>query len=201
MNHIKLYALPESQPWTLERFLEEIKTTCKCAAGDLHRVSAMIEDAVEDLIGLASYVEEMSVTFSSLPGGTVPAEIVKVGSEASLTTRTYPVTIQMEQPDGTTIQPGMAGKATARVRLPDNWAESGVEVPSASVFSPDGEGADNTVIWVINDETNTVSSKPVNVVSVGARGLMVQGLDAGDRIVIAGAKVITEGQEVRIETP
>ena len=155
----------------------------------------------EDLIGLASYVEEINVTFSSLPGVTVPAEIVKVGSEASLTTRTYPVTIQMEQPDGTTIQPGMAGKATARVRLPDNWAESGVEVPSASVFSPDGEGADNTFIWVINDETNTVSSKPVNVVSVGARGLMVQGLDAGDRIVIAGAKVITEGQEVRIETP
>jgi len=34
----------------LERFLDEIKTTCKEAANDLHRSSVMIEDAVEDLV-------------------------------------------------------------------------------------------------------------------------------------------------------
>ncbi len=53
MNYIKLHALPESQPWTLDKFLDEIKKTCRCAACDLHRVSMMIEDAVEDLIVLA----------------------------------------------------------------------------------------------------------------------------------------------------
>ena len=29
MNTIKLYALPEREPWTLDRFLEEIKRTCR----------------------------------------------------------------------------------------------------------------------------------------------------------------------------
>ncbi len=53
MSYVKLYALPESQPWTLDRFLDEIKHTCREAAKDLHRVSMMVEDAVEDLIFLA----------------------------------------------------------------------------------------------------------------------------------------------------
>ena len=53
MDSIKLYALPKSEPWTLDRFLEEIKDACKEAAADLNRKSVMIEDAVEDLIGLA----------------------------------------------------------------------------------------------------------------------------------------------------
>ena len=53
MDSVKLYALPKTEPWTLERFLDEIKTTCKESANDLHRRSVMIEDAVEDLIHLA----------------------------------------------------------------------------------------------------------------------------------------------------
>ena len=53
MDEVKLYALPKTEPWTLDRFLEEIKVACKEAAGDLNRKSVMIEDAVEDLIGLA----------------------------------------------------------------------------------------------------------------------------------------------------
>ena len=38
MNYIKLHALPESEPWTLEKFLEEIKKTCREAACDLNRL-------------------------------------------------------------------------------------------------------------------------------------------------------------------
>ena len=153
----------------------------------------------EALIGLAPFVEEINVTFSSLPGVEVSAEIVKVGSEASLSTRTYPVTILMNQPEGAKIQPGMAGKATARVRLPEDWTKSGVEIPSAAVFSPDGASASETFVWTVDEGSSTVAMKPVEVVSIAGRGLLVQGLDAGDRIVTAGVNVITEGQEVRVE--
>lgn len=148
----------------------------------------------EALIGLAAYVEDISVTFASLPGTEIPAKIVNVGSEASLTPRTYPVTIVMDQPEGSLIQPVMAGKSTARVRLPDNWGRAGAEVPSAAVFSPDGEGADQTYVWIIDEDTSTVSRKQVEIVSISARGLRVQGLSAGERIVIAGANVIIDGQ-------
>ena len=62
MDSILLYALPKTEPWTLERFLDEIKKACKEAANDLHRRSVMIEDAVEDLIGLALQVKKTRIT-------------------------------------------------------------------------------------------------------------------------------------------
>jgi RND family efflux transporter MFP subunit len=144
------------------------------------------------------YVKEITVTFSSLPGLEIPAEITNVGTEASQTTRTYPVTIVMDQPDGGTIQPGMAGTITATVELPPDWAKSGIEVPSAAVFSPNEATPDQSFIWVVDEATETVSMKSVELISMGERGLLVSGLNAGDRIVIAGVSVLTEGQKVRI---
>jgi len=153
----------------------------------------------ESLIGFAhDYVREITVTFSSLPGLEIPAKITKVGNEASQTTRTYPVTIVMDQPDGGKIQPGMAGTVAAMVELPPDWAKSGIEVPSAAVFSPNEATPDQAFIWIVDEATETVSMKPVELISMGERGLLVGGLDAGDRIVIAGASVLTEGQKVRI---
>jgi len=154
----------------------------------------------ESLIGLANYVTEITVTFSSLPGQEIPAKITNVGTEASQTTRTYPVTIVMDQPDGGTIQPGMAGKVAATVELPPDWTKSGIEVPSAAVFSPNEATPDQSFIWVVDEATETVSKKPVELISLGERGLFVSGLDAGDRIVIAGVSFLTEGQKVRIPT-
>jgi len=154
----------------------------------------------ESLIGLAPYVTEITVTFSSLPGQEIPAKITNVGTEASQTTRTYPVTIVMDQPDSGKIQPGMAGTVAATVELPPDWTKSGIEVPSAAVFSPNEATPDQSFIWVVDEATETVSKKPVELISLGERGLFVSGLDAGDRIVIAGVSFLTEGQKVRIPT-
>ncbi len=153
----------------------------------------------ESLIGLADYVDEISVTYTSLPGVEIDAKIARIGNEASLTTRTYPVTIVMDQPDGTKIQPGMAGRATASIMLPDDWTRSGIEIPAGAVFSPNGATTDETYVWIIDEATRTVSSKSVELISIGDRGLLVNGLEAGDRIVVAGANVLTEGQQVRLQ--
>ena len=153
----------------------------------------------EGLIGLADFVDEIKVTYTSLPGVEIDAKISNIGNEASLTTRTYPVTIVMDQPDGSKIQPGMAGRATASVMLPDDWTRAGIEVPVGAVFSPNGASTDETYVWIIDEATRTVSSKTVELISIGDRGLLVSGLEAGDRIVIAGANVLAEGQQVRIQ--
>jgi len=152
----------------------------------------------EGLIGLVPYVRSISVTFSSLPGVEVAATISKVGSEASLTTRTYPVTIVMDQPEGAKIQPGMAGRASVIGELPPEWFKVGVEVPAGAVFSPNDSGPEEAFVWIIDTATSTVSSRPVKILSVGDRGLMIRGVEAGERIVTAGANVITEGQQVRV---
>ena len=72
----------------------------------------------ENLISYAPYVQEITVTFDALPGVVVPAEVKEIGREASAATRTYPVTLVMQQPDNAEILPGMAGSARISSLLP-----------------------------------------------------------------------------------
>ena len=102
----------------------------------------MTVNVPEALIGLAQYVKEILVTFKTLPGVEIPAKIKEISNEASLTTRTYPVTIVMDQPKGAQIKPGMAGEAKAIVELPESWAKKGITVPAAALFSPDDAKTD-----------------------------------------------------------
>ena len=152
----------------------------------------------ENFINMVSFVDTIEVTFSSLPGVAVPATIARVGNEASTTTRTYPVTIVMDQPEGQKIQPGMAGRVTARVKLPEDLDLVGIQVPLTALFSPNTSDPDQKHIWVIDPETKSVKSKPVDVRSFNQRGAFVRGLAVGDRIVTAGANSLVEGQEVRL---
>ena len=53
MTRIELYELPSAEPWQLETFLDKVKERCKEGSKELHKRSAMVEDAIEDLISLA----------------------------------------------------------------------------------------------------------------------------------------------------
>ena len=48
MDSVMLYTLPTNEAWTLDRFLDEIKGTCKDAANDLHRSSVMVNRITEN---------------------------------------------------------------------------------------------------------------------------------------------------------
>ncbi len=152
----------------------------------------------ENLIGLEPYVESVEVVFSSLKDVTIPAKIARIGNEASTTTRTYPVTLIMEQPKAGTIQPGMAGQATAKIRLPEDWQKTGIKVPASAVFSPDANKPSETFVWIIESQPMKVVTKRVTIKSFTERGLLVTGLNAGDRIVTAGVNTLTDGQVVRL---
>ena len=53
VTSVELYELPSEEPWTLEQFLEKVKTKCKVGSKELQKRSTMVEDAIEDLIALA----------------------------------------------------------------------------------------------------------------------------------------------------
>ena len=54
MTELELYELPTKEPWSLEIFLDKVKEKCVFAARELQRKSLMVEEAVEDLINLAT---------------------------------------------------------------------------------------------------------------------------------------------------
>ena len=158
----------------------------------------MIISIPENLISNASYVTKVFVRFDAFPDREIEATIKEIGREASQTTRTYPVTLIMDQPSGITILPGMAGK-TVRVEgdLPDQVTGAGIEVPVSATFSPDESG--KTYLWVIDDQTKTVKRREIKTGRLTDRGITVQeGLKAGEWVATAGAHYLREGQQVRI---
>lgn len=151
----------------------------------------------ENLIGYAPYVTGAQVAFDSLPGIKVPATIKEISTEASQATRTYPVTLAMERPDGVNILPGMAGEALIEASLPEESVRLGIQIPTTALFAEDD--TDTSYVWVINRETNTLVRREVQTGDLSEFGILVRtGLQAGEWIVVAGATLLSEGEEVRI---
>jgi RND family efflux transporter MFP subunit len=154
-------------------------------------------DVPEHLIILVPYVTHLSVEFSPFPGRKIAAKIKEVGKEASQTTRTYPVTLIMNQPEDIQILPGMAGTVTADSIPPEAISEKGIVVPAASVFSADEKGV--FYVWVIDEETKTAQRREVKVGPLTSTGIRIQsGLNPGEWVASAGVHSIRVGQKVRI---
>jgi len=159
----------------------------------------MVIQIPESMISNTPYVRDIQVRFDPFPETVLPASIKEVSNEASRTTRTYPVTLIMEPPEGVEILPGMAGEVWGRVELPEDLPESGIEVPTAAVFADDASDSEQSYVWVVDKETRSVSRRPVKIVRFSALGVLVQGVEPGERIVTAGVNSLREGQTVRTE--
>jgi RND family efflux transporter MFP subunit len=149
----------------------------------------------ENLIAFAPQAKNIKVEFDAFPGAPVDAEIKEIGTEASATTRTYPVTLVMEQPEGGTILPGMVGNAFGEP--PANARLGGVEVPVTAVFTD--EAGEESFVWVIDESAKTVSRRAVTAGELTERGVLVsEGLSPGEWIATAGVHYLREGQPVRL---
>ena len=122
-------------------------------------------------------------------------EFKEIGNEASQTTRTYPITLIMDQPEGIEILPGMTGRATGRGDLPGAAADGVFEVPASAVFlDDDGQSC----VWIVDEAAGTVRRHPVTTDRLSARRIQVQGLEPGQVVATAGVHYLEEGQRVRL---
>jgi RND family efflux transporter MFP subunit len=157
----------------------------------------MVVSVPESLIGYAPHVEEVVVRFDALPGLEVAAQIDEIGREATQATRTYPVTLIMEQPENAEILPGMAGKAQIRSKLPETARETGIEIPASALFTE--TGTDASFVWIIDEAAKTLSRREVEVGMPSRFGVLVRGgIEPGEWLVTAGVHSVGEGQKVRI---
>ena len=145
----------------------------------------------------APHVLDITGEFDSFPGRPVPAEIKEISNEASLTTRTFPVTLIMDQPDDFKILPGMAGRASIVSRPPAESALLGIQIPATAVFS--GDGPDQSFVWVVDEAAGTLSRRHVELGKLARFGVLIQsGLNAGEWVVTKGVHTLREGEKVRI---
>ncbi len=149
----------------------------------------------ETLISMVSYIADISVTFDAFPDVELPAKIQEIGREASTTTRTFPVTVIMDQPENVSILPGMAGRASGKAIPPDSAPPMSLVIPVTSVFAPETE--DQSFVWVIDETSNAVTLRPVDLGDAISSGFVVEGgLERGEMIATAGVHFLEEGQVV-----
>ena len=162
----------------------------------------MIIDVPEDRVPYAEYVKGFEVRFDAIPDQEVPATIHEISNEASLATRTYPVTLIMDNPSEIDIKPGMAGEAKANLELPPDLTETGYVVPPSAVVraSAAREGVYDSYVWVIDEQSGTVSKRVVVPGRLTPHGLLIrEGLEQGEWVAVAGANYLREGQKVAIQ--
>lgn len=149
----------------------------------------------EQHISRLSEVESFVCHFDSFPDVDIPATIHEVGTEALATTRTYPVTLIMDQPQNVAVLPGMSGSVRIRLKPGAMGTADSMVVPAGAVFA---DASDQKFVWVVDPQSRRVSRTPVTVGRVIREGLLVEGLTPGTWVVTAGVHFLQDDQVVRL---
>jgi RND family efflux transporter MFP subunit len=136
-------------------------------------------------------ISEMVAEFSAAPGRQFPVHITEVAQAADPVTQTFRVRAAMQSPRDVKLLPGM----TATVTVAYHRAEIlGILAPIAAVFK---DGGGEPAVWVVASD-QTVSRRPVKLgEATGGRIEIVEGLQPGERIAVAGMASLRDGMNVR----
>ncbi|MFU8785047.1 efflux RND transporter periplasmic adaptor subunit [Aliidiomarina sp.] len=143
------------------------------------------------------------IIFESLPGQTFAGQVREWDRIADPATNTYRVVFTLPKPETGNILPGMSATVLIdrSLVLPDSTGA--VQIPVSAVFTPPHtELASNVrMVWVYQPAAGNQGSLSARQVTVGSASsssiTILDGLQFGEHIVIAGVHQLTEGQAVR----
>ncbi len=142
---------------------------------------------------LAADILQLIAEFSGAPGLQFPVRITEIAQAADPTTQTFRVRVAMKVPEGVNLLPGMTATVTLTYRRAQILG-SRILVPISAVFQ---DSAGEQAVWVVGPEGN-VARRPVKIgAATGSRIEIVDGLQSGDRIAVAGMTQLREGMKVR----
>jgi len=138
---------------------------------------------------------EMYAVFDQIKNAKFPLKLKEVSTTADPNTRTFQATLKMDHPEDYNVLPGMTATVFAEVFASESGDSVSVLLPLSAVISDPDK---NPTVWIVDDETMTVSSKPVKAGTMTSNRITVSGLVPGERVVIAGAAFMREGMKVTL---
>jgi len=150
--------------------------------------------AVPDML-ISQVIEgdEVEVRFDALPGQTMTGKVMEVSVD-STGGSTYPVKVYLDNADKL-VRSGMSGHVNflGQYDGKDNYF-----LPSVAVT---GQSDGTRSIWLVDPKTSTVRNQPVTIGQLAAHGVRIlDGVKAGDIVVIRGVHRLKEGLKVRYNT-
>lgn len=138
-------------------------------------------------------IVQLVAEFSAAPGRRFPVHIKEVAQRADPVTQTFSIRVAMLVPEGVNLLPGMTASVAMTYRRASILG-GGVFVPISAIFEA---APGQQVAWVI-EQDQTVTRRPVKTgEATGGRIEIVEGLQPGDRIAVAGVTFLREGMKVR----
>ncbi|WP_386680023.1 efflux RND transporter periplasmic adaptor subunit [Loktanella sp. R86503] len=152
-------------------------------------------DVPETLFQSANRNADMEI-FAQFPSndGTYPLELREYNAETAQIGQTYSITLGMTPPDDLSVLPGASAKVTAILAT----GKSGIIVPSSAVIVENDKSTSVMVFTPTGANAGTVMKTPVNIAPTDNGDVMViDGLTAGQEIVVVGGSALTDGDSVR----
>ncbi len=144
----------------------------------------------------ASDIVQLTAEFSAFPGVRFPVQVKEIAQRADPTTQTFAVRVGMQSPPDVNLLPGMTGSVTLTYRRASVLG-SRILVPISAIYKQAGG---QQVVWVLGKEDGkeSVSARSVKLgAAIGGEVEILQGLEPGERIAIAGVTQLREGMKVR----
>ncbi len=165
---------------------------------DLSAIEVVIDLPEQILATMQRYdIVHLHVRFEADPTRSYPLTFKEYATQADSATQTYRVTLTTPPPEEIQVLPGMSATVEARA-LPvggDDPALAPIRVPAEAVVAgPEG----GFQVWIYDAEQGRARARPVEVGVAGAERITIrEGLEAGERIVAAGAQFVHDGMAVR----
>ena len=148
----------------------------------------MVAMVPTDMTGFVSLGMAAEVGIDSFPGEIFKGEVVKINAVASVTTRTFPVYIRIENHD-LRLKPGVTGYA----RL--ERSHTALAIPSVAILNPVG---DKATIFVVDGENRSHIREVTPGMMADGMTEILSGLQEGEKVVTVGQLEIHEGDRVTV---
>jgi membrane fusion protein (multidrug efflux system) len=149
----------------------------------------------ESLIGAIQRGQPATARFTTLPNAVFPAEIVEIGVGSGRTA--FPVTARLLDSNDK-IRSGMVGEVSVHFARGTDEGDAPLVVPAFSV-AEDSAGRFVYVAVPSSEDLAAIERREVTTGALSVDGLEIgEGLEAGDRVVIAGLRFVEPGMTVRI---
>jgi RND family efflux transporter MFP subunit len=138
-------------------------------------------------------IVQLLAEFSAAPGLQFPVHINEVAQRADPVTQTFRVRVGMKSPPDLNLLPGMTATVTVTYRRAGILGGR-ILVPISAVFK---DATGEQIAWVVGPD-QAVTRRPVKIgAATGGRLEIVDGLQPGDRVAVAGVTFLREGMKVR----
>ena len=134
-------------------------------------------------------------TVNELPGQTFKLQLKEVAVRSNPQTKTYPVTLTMPRPENVRILPGMSINITASIDSGESDGPEEFFVPLSAVA---GDMNGNLWVWRVLADGD-IKKTAVTLGSFRGDRIQILGdLRLGDKVVVEGARRLTESDRVKI---